>query len=82
MESKASELLNSVTNRLSDSQKEKAKKCNTLQELTEFLAKEGIELSDEIMEQIAGGSPFFTPASKDENGRLTEEFLVKQQQVY
>ncbi len=59
MESKASELLNSVTNRLSDSQKEKAKKCNTLQELTEFLTEEGIELSDDMLEKIAGGCPIY-----------------------
>ncbi len=75
-------LLEKISERLSDSQKEKAKKCNTIQELTEFMAKEGIELSDEIMEQIAGGSPLFTPTSRDKDGRLVEGLLVKQQRVH
>ena len=63
MESKASELLNSVTNRLSDSQKEKAKKCNTLQEMTEFLTKEGVDLSDELLEKVSGGI-YYRPENK------------------
>ena len=38
-----------------DELKEKAKQCKTMEELTALAAKEGIELPDEVVDQIAGG---------------------------
>ena len=43
---------------LTDEQKEKAKQCTTMEELTEFVTKEGIELPDEMLDAVAGGIEF------------------------
>lgn len=40
---------------LTDEQKEKAKECKTPEELLAFAEKEGIELSDELLNGISGG---------------------------
>ncbi len=40
---------------LTDEQKEKAKACETPDELAALAGKEGIELSDEMLDAIAGG---------------------------
>ncbi len=40
---------------LTDEQKEKAKQCETMEELTTLAGKEGIELPDEVLDAVAGG---------------------------
>lgn len=47
--------LKGIFNSLTDEQKEKAKQCKTMDELTAFAGKEGIELSDEVLDAVAGG---------------------------
>ena len=42
-------------NGLNDEQKERAKNCKTLDDFLAFAKKEGIELSDEILNDISGG---------------------------
>ena len=50
--------LKSIYDSLTDEQKEKAKACKTADEFKEFAEKEGIELTDEELDQIAGGLYF------------------------
>ncbi len=45
---------------LTDEQKEQAKACETLDELMALAGREGIELPDELLEEVAGGK---TPTS-------------------
>ena len=40
---------------LTPEQKEKARNCKSVEELTEFVEDEGIELSDEDLDAISGG---------------------------
>ena len=54
-EKKRSEYLKNVSDSLTDEQKEKAKACKTVEELTEMLTEAGVELSDELLEAVAGG---------------------------
>ena len=56
MDDKLNAALKGIFNSLTDEQKEKAKQCKTMDELTAFAGKEGIELSDEVLDAIAGGS--------------------------
>ncbi len=49
--------LKGVYDSLTDEQKAKAKACKTMEELTELAGKEGIELPDEALDQVAGGIP-------------------------
>ncbi len=42
---------------LTEEQKEKAKQCKNMDELTELAAKFGVELPDEMLETVAGGRP-------------------------
>ncbi len=42
-------------NNLTDEQKAKAKKCRNVDEFMDFTKKEGIELPDELLDQVAGG---------------------------
>jgi len=51
----SSELLKGIWENLTNEQKEKAKACNTVDELTRFAAQEGIELPDELLETVSGG---------------------------
>jgi len=51
----SSELLKGIWENLTNEQKEKAKACNTVDELTRFAAQEGIELTDELLETVSGG---------------------------
>ena len=51
-EKKRSELLKNVFDSLTDEQKEKAKACKTVEELTEMLTEAGVELSDELLEAL------------------------------
>ena len=52
---KLAEALKGLYDSLTDEQKEKAKGCKTVDELTKLAAAEGIELSDEILDAVAGG---------------------------
>ena len=47
--------LKSIYESLTDEQKEKAKACKTAEEFKEFAEKEGIELTDEMLDAVAGG---------------------------
>ncbi len=48
--------MDNIFNSLTDEQKEKAKACKTADEFKEFAEKEGIELTDEMLDAVAGGS--------------------------
>ncbi|MBR4442398.1 MAG: hypothetical protein IKS52_03920 [Clostridia bacterium] len=50
-------VLKEIFDSLTDEQKEKAKQCRTMDELMELAGKEGIELPDEALDQVAGGYP-------------------------
>lgn len=52
------EALKIIWDSLTDEQKEKAKTCKTPDELTKFVAKESIELPDEVLDAVAGGYVF------------------------
>ena len=52
LQEKMAELLNGLT----DAQKEKAKACQTMEELTAFLGGLGIALPDELLDAAAGGT--------------------------
>ncbi len=47
--------LKGIWDSLTDEQKEKAKACKTMDELTALAGKEGIELPDELLDAVAGG---------------------------
>ena len=47
--------MDSIYNRLTDEQKEKAKACKTKEDLIAFADEEGIELTDEELDAVAGG---------------------------
>ena len=47
--------LKGIWDSLTDEQKEKAKACKTLDELTALAGKEGVELPDELLDAFAGG---------------------------
>ena len=55
MDEKMNELLEKVCANWTDEQKEKAKSCKTLDELTAFAGEEGIELPDEAVNAVSGG---------------------------
>ena len=50
---------------LSPEQREKAARCHTPEELLKFAKEEGIELSDEDLEKIAGGDEWSIPDCPD-----------------
>ena len=54
----ASELnkaLEGLWDSLTDEQKEKAKECKSMDELTALAGREGVELPDELLDAVAGG---------------------------
>ena len=58
-ENKTTELnkaLKDLWDSLTDEQKEKAKACKSMDELTALAARMGVELPDELLDQVAGGS--------------------------
>jgi len=55
-EEKLNVMLKGVWDRLTNEQKEKAKACKSADELIKLAASEGIELPDELLDSIAGGS--------------------------
>ena len=44
---------------LTDEQKEKVKACKTMEELTVLVGKEGVELPDEVLDDVSGGFKWF-----------------------
>ena len=56
MNEKMDEVMKGIYEKLTDEQKEKAKACKTADEFKEFAEKEGIELTDEMLDAVAGGS--------------------------
>ncbi len=48
--------LRSLLESLTDEQKEKAKQLKTMDELMKFLGREGVELPDEMLDTVSGGS--------------------------
>lgn len=66
---KLTEALERVIASLTDEQKEKAKACETLDQLTSLLGELGVELPDEFLDDVGGGfnlgsyfnRPLFTP---------------------
>ena len=57
MDEKLNAALKGIYDSLTDEQKEKAKACKTMDELMALADKEGFELSDELLEAVAGGLP-------------------------
>ena len=60
-ENKTTELnkaLKDLWDSLTDEQKEKAKACKSMDELTALAGRMGVELPDELLDQVAGGSIF------------------------
>ena len=55
MDEKMKKVMDQLFAKLTDEQKEKAKECKTLDELMEFAGKEGVELPDEMLENVGGG---------------------------
>ncbi len=55
MDEKMDAALKGIWDSLTDEQKEKAKQCKTMDELTALAGKEGVELPDEVLDQVAGG---------------------------
>jgi hypothetical protein len=55
-DNKHAELLSGVWDSLTDEQKEKAKACESVDDLIKLAGEEGIELPDEILDAVAGGS--------------------------
>ena len=55
MDEKTKEKFDKFGAELTDEQKEKLQKCNSLDEFVEFLGKEGIEIPDELLDSVAGG---------------------------
>ncbi len=63
-ENKTNELnkaLSGIWDSLTDEQKEKAKACKTTDELMLLAGKEGIELPDEVLDQVSGGLLMLIP---------------------
>ena len=56
---KAVHTLKEIYDSLTDEQKEKAKKCKTMDELVKLAAEEGVELPDEAIDAVAGGYIYF-----------------------
>ena len=50
-------------NDLTDEQKAKVKACKTVEELVELAKAEGVELTDEQLNSIAGGDCFWCPTA-------------------
>lgn len=55
LERKLAEALKGISEKMTDEQKETAKSCETMDELMKFLGREGIELPDELLDDVAGG---------------------------
>ena len=49
------EVMKGIYEKLNDEQKEKAKACETMEELMELVGEWGIELPDDLADSVAGG---------------------------
>ncbi len=58
MDERLNAALKGIWDSLTDEQKEKAKACKSMDELTALAAKEGVELPDELLDAVAGGYIF------------------------
>ena len=55
MDEKMEQAIEAFFANLTDDQKAKAKECKTMEELMDFAGKEGLELPDELLDNVAGG---------------------------
>ena len=55
------EVMDSVFEKLTDEQKEKAKACGNLDEFMKLAGEWGIELPDELLDNVSGGFKWFWP---------------------
>ncbi|MBE7008007.1 MAG: hypothetical protein E7422_02480 [Ruminococcaceae bacterium] len=55
LDPKLAEALKGIWDSLTDEQKEKAKACKSMDELTALAGKEGVELPDEALDMVSGG---------------------------
>ena len=63
MSENLNEVLKGIYEHLTEEQKEKAKKCETIEELSTLAGKEGIELPDEVLDAVVGGARALPPGS-------------------
>ena len=61
MDEKMNDVLKGIYDSLTEEQKEKVKNLKTVEEMTEFAAKEGIEIPDDVLDAVAGGGAIFRP---------------------
>ena len=50
------EILNGVFEKLTDEQKEKAKECKNADDFMKLAGEQGIELPDDLLDNVAGGA--------------------------
>ena len=50
--------LKNLYDSLTDEQKEKVKACTSAEEIVKFAGEEGLELPDDVLEEISGGHLF------------------------
>ncbi len=78
----ADETVEEIWDSLTDEQKAKARECQSMDELVELAGKEGVELSDEMLDAIAGGyvtsekhgNLYMYRAIRDDNGKTIASF--------
>ncbi len=58
MNEKIEKALKDLYETLTDEQKKKASACKTIDELTAYLGEEGIDLPDELLEDVGGGMDY------------------------
>ncbi len=56
---KLNEAIREMWDSLTDEQKEKAKACQSMDELMALASRSGVELPDELLEKVAGGTSIF-----------------------
>ena len=56
MDEKMNEIMKAIFDDITDEQKEKAKACKTMDELMTLAGEWGVEIPDEMLEAISGGS--------------------------
>ena len=55
MNEKMKKVMDGIYENLTDEQKEKAKACKSMNELTALAGEWGVELPDEVLDMVAGG---------------------------